>query len=107
MADEDLDEVCLEVLDALERGINIIRTDYYSASSQVKCAIIEGAEALLETCVGLEPLLLAPGDGITIVREFQTLVIRMTETFEQELLLEASTVCKGPGRRTFEIPKGF
>ena len=49
MAAEDLDcGLCQEVLDVLERGINIIRTDYHSASLEAKEAIIEGTQALLE-----------------------------------------------------------
>jgi len=40
MAAQDL--LCQEILDVLERGVNIIGTDYHSASLQVKEAIIEG-----------------------------------------------------------------
>lgn len=106
MATEDLDRgLCQEVLDVLERGVNIIRTDYHSASLEAKEAIIEGTQALLETCVGLEPLLSVPEDGATIIREFQTLLIRMLESYEQQLRLKAPRVSKGPGRPAFEIPE--
>jgi len=92
-------------LDVLERGVNIVGTDYHSASLEVKKAIIEGAQSLLETCVGLEPLLSVLEDGATMIREFQTLLVRMMESYEQQLCLEAPQISKGVGRPAFEIPE--
>jgi len=74
-------------------------------SLEVKEAIIEGAQSLLETCVGLEPLLLVPENGVTIIREFQTLLIIMMESYEQQLRLEAPRISKGVGWQAFEIPE--
>jgi len=63
------------------------------------------AQSLLETRISLEPLLSVPEDGATIIREFKTLLVRMMESYKQQLCLETPRISKGPGLPAFKVPE--
>lgn len=62
-------ELCGEVFNYLERGLNIIKTYFSLGSVEEKEAIIEETEELLRMAVAIEPLVAtaAPEDGVALI----------------------------------------
>lgn len=105
-------ELCEEVLDRLEQGLGMIKTYFPSATLEVKDAIIEETEFLLQMAVVIEPFVaaVAPGDSTVIINQFRIVLTRMIERYEEECIRGGSTVVFHPtrpvGRPAIEIPEG-
>ena len=66
MANPDF-ELYEEILSCLERGLQLVKTNFDSASLQVKEAIIEVTETLTSIAVMVEPLLPTVDEDVAII----------------------------------------
>ena len=79
-------ELCEEVFDRLERGLNMIKTHFLLATVEEKEAIIEETEELLRMTVAIEPFVAtaAPEDGVALINQFQIILTSMMNSYERE-----------------------
>lgn len=75
--------LCESALYEIEKAINIIGQDFGSSTLEMKQAILEGAEGLLQVSVLLEPLL-PPEDGPMITGSIQHIITEMIALCESE-----------------------
>ena len=74
-------ELCKEVFDRLERGLNMIKTHFLLATVEEKEAIIEEIEELLRMTVAIEPFVAtaAPEDGVALINQFQIILTTVAQ----------------------------
>ena len=114
---EELGVLCEKALDFLEAGVTMIKTHFQSASLGEQEAIIEETEQMLIMTVAVESLLAAASeDGrvlSAIVREFQILLTRMINSYEQkgirehvlDVVFAVFHTAKPAGRPAIDIPE--
>ena len=91
-------ELCEHALDELERGVRIVKDTFPSGTLEMKKAILEAAEGLLQASILLEPLL--PEGGDTITRSIQQMLSEMTGLYESDYQGRGE---RGRGRPTLDI----
>lgn len=100
-------ELCGEVFNYLERGLNIIKTYFSLGSVEEKEAIIEETEELLRMAVAIEPLVAtaAPEDGVALINQFQIVLTSMINGYEQEHIRTIVQPFRPVGRPAVDIPE--
>ena len=109
MADFRADfELCEEVFNHLERGLNMIKTHFPSGTVEEKEAIIEETEELLRMVVSIEPIVAtvaSPEDGIALINQFQIVLTSMVNGYEQEHIRTVVQPPRPVGRPAVDIPE--
>ena len=90
------EELCVTVLNELERGLEVVKLQFHEGPIEMKMAVIDGAERLLEVSVLLEQLL---PDGDALTGEIQQLIAQLITVYEDEI----NSVPKCRGRPALAI----
>ena len=103
-------EMCEEVFDRLERGLNMIKTHFPLATVEEKEAMIEETEELLRMAVVIEPFVAtaAPEDGVALINQFQIILTSMMNSYEQEHIpttIAQFQPARPVGRPAVDIPE--